>query len=105
MRFDSIASSYLYQKEDSLAEQETGLLRDQMEATNKLLQVCNRRITGIAEKVAECGFSNSIPCGKVFKQLPPSHSQGPADISLQEVAQGRLVYEWAEHKMRQYASV
>lgn len=102
IQFEFIASSYLYKKEDRLVAQETCLFKEQMETMNQLWHICNRRMTGIDEAMAECGFGNSIPCRKLFKQLPPYYSQVPADIHLQEVAQGRSVYEWADHKRHQY---
>ena len=103
-RFEFIASSHLHQKEDSLVRQENNLLRDQNEALNNQLQLISRRITGIAEAVAKCGFSDTLPCGKLLKQLPPSSGQESDHISLQEVALGRSVPKWAEHKICRYES-
>ncbi|KAH6649335.1 hypothetical protein F5144DRAFT_552661 [Chaetomium tenue] len=102
IRFGFIAASSLYEKEDRLASQEAGLLKEQMETMNQLLHICKSRMTGIAETMAQCGFGNSVPCGKLFKQLPSCSSHVLADISLKEVAQGHSVYEWAEDKRRQY---
>jgi hypothetical protein len=83
-------------------ETEYNLLKAQSKAVIVIMQRWILRITAVSDITAQCAFSHTVPCGELLHKLPPSYEPEPVDISLQEVARGRSIHEWADDKMRSY---
>jgi hypothetical protein len=91
---DSMPAPDAQQDEVSFLRMQNTLLNKRCVIMDLLMGGWAERAVGVSDIMGECGFSDRIPCRRQLDALV--QRQGPATISIREVALGQPVLEWAD---------